>query len=345
MTRAPTIQIAIVDPCSASGYTPTTLLMAGLGGTEATVLRIARGLAERTQIVHFQKGRDVAEMTDAGRMLPLSEAFRLSQNTTFVVINSWKVACKLRKSHPVARILLWLHINPGRHNRPMALALREANVGIVCVSQSHAERLRVFLDKDAPRDISHIHNPIADDLVPDATSRDPNRLLFASAPHKGLKQVFARFRDARSKIPDLTLVVADPGYLAWDTGPVPEGVIFLGTLSHDALIAEMRRALCLFYPQTSFAETFGLVIAEANAVGLPALVHRELGANAEVVHGSGQLVDAFDTGAIIDRLRRWRAVPPTVCGDPRFRLAAVVRRWTDLLRLDHATVTLASRVA
>ncbi len=337
--------VAIVDPCCAAGYTPRMLRAGGLGGTEATVLRVSRALGPRTTVVHYQKGRDSAEATPAGRMLPLDDAFVPGAATTFLVINSWKVACKLRKAHVQARILLWLHIHPGRHNRAMAVALNSADIGVVCVSQSHAAQLRTFLGGDTPLQIDHIHNPIADSLCPDTTPRDPDRLLFASSPHKGLAQVFRQFSAARAAISGLTLAVADPGYLAWNTGPVPEGVSFLGTLPHESLIAEMRKALCLFYPQNTFAETFGLVLAEANAVGLPVLVHRDLGANAEVVGDPAQLIDGTNTAMIVDRLREWRAAPLIVRGNADFGLDTVVGRWADILRLDDIGATTARRVA
>lgn len=60
----------------------------------------------------------------------------------------------------------------------------------------------------------------------------------------------------------------------------------------------MRSALCLFYPQTSFAESFGLVIAEANAVGTPALLHAGLGANEEFASSTEQCVDGSDPEAV-----------------------------------------------
>jgi len=348
MTRAPSLgpcgAVAIVDPCCVAGYTPASLAAGGLGGTEATVLRVSGALSRYAEVLHFQKGRDLAEATSAGRMAPLTDAFASRPYTTFIVLNAWKVACKLRKAHPQARILLWLHIHPGRHNRPMAGALVRANIRVVCVSRSHAVRLRVFLGTDAPS-ISHIYNPIADDLWPDATHRDPDRLLFASSPHKGLAQVFAQFRAVREAIPGLTLGVADPGYLAWDTGPVPDGVTFLGKLPHDALVSEMRRALCLFYPQTTFAETFGLVLAEANAVGLPVLVHRDIGANAEVAGNPVQLVDGNDTAELCIRLQGWRAVPPVVCANPAFRLKSVAQDWVGLLGLADRPANTARKVA
>jgi glycosyltransferase involved in cell wall biosynthesis len=337
--------LAIVDPCSARGYTPDALQAGGLGGTEATVLRVATFLSTDMTIVHYQRGRLIAEQTSAGIMRPLAEAFAPVPEATIVVINAWKVACKLRKVHPAARIILWLHIHPGRHNHPMAGALAAAGVKIICVSASHAASLRRFLSNGPPLAIDHIYNPIAPGLMPDGTPHDPDRLLFASSPHKGLTQVFDRFRTARAAIPSLTLSVADPGYLAWDTGPVPEGVNFLGPLPHAKLIAEMRRAHCLFYPKTTFAETFGLVMAEAQAVGLPVLAHDTIGANAEVVTDDDQLLDARKDDQIIARLKAWRNVRPAVRGNPAFALTAVGECWRELLAAPVRADTTSQKVA
>lgn len=335
MTRPAPPVLAIVDPCCPAPYAPRDLSDGTLGGTEATVLRVTRALAARMTIVHFQRARGRVEATDAGQMVPLSAAFAVTlPHATYVVINAWKVACKLRKLHPQARILLWLHVHPGKHNRPMAEALAKAGIGIVCVSHSHEAQLRIFLGHGAAPRITHIYNPIAEGLQPDDTPRDPNRMLFASSPHKGLAQVFRQFRTVRATLPDLTLAVADPGYLAWNTGPPPQGVTFLGTLRHAALIGEMRRASCLFYPQTTFAETFGLVLAEAQAVGLPVLAHRGLGANSEVVEDPEQLIDGTDPATLVARLTAWGRQPPEVRANPAFRLEAVAARWADLLGLD-----------
>ena len=331
MSRPRACDVAIVDPCCAGGYTPGALLSGGLGGTEATVLRVMTTLSAEAAVVHFQQGRTVTEETDAGIMRPLDDAFVTGVAPLFVVINSWKVACKLRRSQTEARIVLWLHVHPGRHNRPMARALAEAGIDVFCVSASHAASLRGFLSDGPTLAIDHVYNPIAPGLAPDGTAPDVDRLLFASSPHKGLAQVFDRFRAARAAIPTLTLAVADPGYLAWDTGPVPDGVEWLGPLSHATLMKEMRRALCLFYPQTHFAETFGLVMAEAQSVGLPVLAHDRIGANAEVVTAPGQLLDAADDARIIARLRDWRIARPVVTGNPAFSLDAVSARWREIL--------------
>ncbi|MDF1728358.1 MAG: glycosyltransferase, partial [Sulfitobacter sp.] len=269
--------------------------------------------------------------TEAGRFSPLEHVFDQPQPDVFVVVNRWKVALKLRKLFPDVPIFLWLHVFPGRHNRRMGAALKKAGITLVCVSRSHANAVQAFCGPDCRPNITAIYNPIADDLRPDPTPRDTGRLLFASSPHKGLKQVFEQFAALRKTLPDMTLAVADPGYLRWETGPAPEGVVFLGSLPHSALLHQMRRSLCLFYPQTSFAETFGLVLAEANATGTPALIHAGLGANDEIVSGAEQLIDGNDAAQILARITEWRARLPRVSANAQFRLSSVQRAWVRTL--------------
>ena len=321
--------LAIVDPMAPRPYSGRPGSLAGLGGTEATVASVARALGVRVDV--FQSARREVERETRLRFAPLDLSTPLPGDPPrILVINSWKVALKLRALHPGAEVGLWLHVYPGRHNRRMGPALARAGITIVCVSEAHARHMRDFAPEAR---VTHVANPIPDDLRPDGTARDRNLLLFASSPHKGLDQVFRAFEAARSDVPELRLAVADPGYLKWPIGTVPAGVDLLGRLEQAELHALMRRALCLFYPQTFFAETFGLVIAEANAVGCPALVHRRLGANDCVVSDPSQLVDGRDPDAIVDRLRRWRARPPVVAARPEFRMSRVREAWLDLLDL------------
>ena len=329
-------QIALVDPMCKTGYRPTDLAKGVLGGTEATVLRVAARLKGRVNFSHYQAGRREAEATEAGQMHPLEDAASMGRADGIIVINSWKLAVRMRKSHPGVPIHVWLHVFPGRHNRPMGRALRMADIGLICVSKSHAEQLGTFLGAGPKPQITWIYNPIADDLAPRPVSRDPNLLLFCSSPHKGLQEVFERFTRLRREMPQLRLAVADPGYLRWDAGPPPENAVFLGNLTHEALIAQMRQALCLFYAQTGFAETFGLVMAEASAVGTPVLAHRGLGANNEILNADFQgsadgVIDCTDPVAIASTIHRWQASPPSPTANPQFRLKSVARRWERLL--------------
>lgn len=323
----PRSALRILDPCAPRPYSDTTDLHR-LGGTEATVLRIAQGLADDVSVSVEQAARRVTETVKGVRFVPMD--LNASAPGTIVVINSWKVALICRRHNPQTRILVWQHVVPGKHLRPMLAGLANAGIGIVCVSRALAAMLRSFATGRMP-DLHAIPNPIADDLHPDATPRNRDLLFFASAPHKGLDQVLAAFVDLRETLPSLRLELADPGYLAWDTGAVPAGVTALGTLPHRDVIAKMRQSLCVFYPQTRFAETFGLVLAEANAVGCPVLVHRGLGANDEVVSDADQCIDAGDPDRIAAQIVAWRKTPPKPTLNSQFRATAVLQDWQRLL--------------
>lgn len=327
--------VAFIDPLAPQPYSGAPGALTGLGGTEMTLVKVCERLALTRHIVVHQRARQGPDEVFAGVRYSSFDVKRPLANepSTIVVINSWKVALKLARTHREARVLCWLHVFPGRHNRSFAAELKAAAVEIVCVSKTHANWLRQFLCADAPP-IQYVYNPIADHLAPDDTPRDPDLLLFASSPHKGLGQVFRRFEALRERFPGLKLAVADPGYLAWPTGRVPAGVRPLGRLEHNDLIGWMRRALCLFAPQDEFAETFGLVVAEANAVGCPALLQSGLGANDEVASDPGQCIDTSHSEKIAERIAAWRTADPAsprAQAQPDFRLSSVTAQWSALL--------------
>ncbi|PWK58814.1 glycosyl transferase family 1 [Silicimonas algicola] len=326
------MRVAILDPNAPRPYTTDPASLIGLGGTEMTIADVAHGLARDVRLEIHQAARTASSCISGVWFTPYAWKAKVRAET-IVVINSWKAAVACRKVNPDARMLLWLHNVPGRHNRRMGEALREADVTIVCVSASHARSLRAFLGRSAPK-ITHVYNPIPDDLRPLGLSHDPDLLFFASAPHKGLCEVFQNFRAVRDAFPTMTLAVADPAYMRWDCGPVPDGVRMVGRQDKARLWEVMERSLCLFCPQTTFAETFGIVLAEANAVGCPVLTHGGLGANDEVVSSRQQCIDCTDMDAMIATIGRWRESRPKVSGRSDFRLSSVLEDWRTLLQID-----------
>ena len=325
------MRLTILDPNAPKPYTTDPASLAGLGGTEMTVASVARALARDARIEIRQKAREIAALDDGIRFLPMGWKETIAADA-IIVINSWKAAVACRSANPDARIYLWVHNVPGRHNRKMGRALRRAGVEIICVSNSHARNLAEFLGDEAPA-IGHIYNPVPDELAPRGLTHDPDLLIFASAPHKGLREVYRAFSTLRTTLPSLRLAVANPGYMAWDAGPVPNGVEILGRKPKERLWRSMEQALCLFYPQTSFAETFGIVLAEANAVGCPVLVHKGLGANDEVPSSAEQVIDCTDPDLLLRTVRAWRERRPVVSVRPEFRLSAVADEWRRCLGL------------
>lgn len=321
--------VCFVDPCAPRPYTTQAPSLAGLGGTEMTLATLAGELSHHIGVEVRQSARRGRIYESDVRFAPFDVNDRIIA-PVIVVINSYKVALKLARTHPEARIFLWLHVVPGKHCRKMGRLLHDAGISVICVSQAHADMLRGYLHDPLPR-LEVIYNMIPDTLRPNDTPRDRDRLFFASAPHKGLDQVYEAFSEMRRRIPSLNLCVADPGYLAWDSGRVPEGVTVLGRLDRARVWHHMRRSLCLFYPQRRFAETFGIVLAEANAVGCPVLVQKGLGANDEVVSSPDQCVDTTDMDVLEARLRAWRDAPPEIAGRRDFRLSVVTARWLGFL--------------
>lgn len=328
-----------LDPVAPFAYGGKASAGRALGGTEATVLRIAESLASRGARVAVAQARREEREESAGGVLFLPydpaaappDGWQDCENV--VLLRADKLMKRLARQYPQARRWLWMHCFPGRHRR--GLLANAARQDFTLLTVSHALREAVL--RDNPQDagehgdrVEVVYNPVVVGPSSGVGPRDRNKLVFFSSPHKGLEQVLERFGRLRAEWPDLTLYLANPGYIP---GPemALEGVVNLGALDHSEVLRHVAEAFCVFYPQSSFAETFGLVFAEANALGTPVIAH-PLGA-AEEVLGSSQVVDCDSAGAVEELFRRWREEgPPPVGLSPRFTLASVTQRWVDLLK-------------
>lgn len=109
--------------------------------------------------------------------------------------------------------------------------------------------------------------------------RVPGRILFIgrAEPRKGLLVLLRAFVRLRARRPDATLVLVGPRWaqvhqlverpdsgLTW---PIP-GIAALGRVPHDTKVAEMGAAEVLCVPSLE-GESFGIVLAEGLAAGLP----------------------------------------------------------------------------
>lgn len=345
-----------LDPTCKQPYDTRTLRQQAMGGTEATITRIADVLDalvaqhNRTEIY--------------GRYLTPAKMLEIKS----VVINRDSRALPLaRRLYPNARIFLWLHdrLRPGSKRAgwlaSTASLLREMEVTIVCVSDSQRRGVEAALRTmglDSLRTLT-IYNPIDDALAPDGSPIDPNKLMFFSSPNKGLKFALDAFRALRREMPELRLVVGNPGYKVRKSAQIA-GVEYLGPQPQARIHAEVRTALCTFFPNFVIPETFGLVFAESNALGTPVLTH-DCGAAVEVLGESNQILPVtvahrvYETvlthvsprlratparlaaalglfDAYTERIRTWRSGGrPHVGPDPRFRLTVVAEQWRALL--------------
>jgi glycosyltransferase involved in cell wall biosynthesis len=156
------------------------------------------------------------------------------------------------------------------------------------------------------------------------------------------------------------LVVGNPGYKRM-RAVQRAGVELLGPQPQTRIHAEVRSALCTFFPNFVIPETFGLVYAESHALGTPVLTH-DCGAAREIVAdprevlplGAAHRLYERAVGALpvrwrrlparlaaaaglfdayVERIHEWRQGGRPLTGpDPRFRLSSVTEQWRALLQ-------------
>lgn len=332
-------KILFIDPVATRQYDERDLENDALGGTEATVVRVADALALDHLVVVAQSTREWCRTGPGGVIYApyrhKSEFLDHADVDAVVVVRAHKVLPRLRRRFPDAAMYLWMHCNPGRRLRTLARTCVDTDTTLVAVSDYHLDAMMSFFSQHDPSaarwlKAARIYNPVAPGLAPDGTAWDRNKLLFLSSPHKGLEQVLDVFAMLKRRCPEVRLCVANPGYLNWRV-PRTDGVIMLGKLRHEEAVSHLRDSLCLFYPQTMFEETFGLVFAEANAVGTPVIAHSH-GAAPEVLVDPAQLCDGADMAQVCDRVLRWReGERPVPWPDGRFALSRVLADWERLL--------------
>lgn len=329
--------ILFIDEVCPKPYSFIDLLTTPMGGTEATVIRIADALAHTNQFQVYveQHNRTEDDLTLNTKYLIQGKAGKADY---VVCLRDPKSVERARSRFPNAKIYLWSHDLPNQSlGHSVKLLKASGCLANITVSQYHQmqsiELLKAY-GYQGEFKVLKIYNPIEDRLIPDDTVFNPDKLSFVSSPHKGLGQALQIFKNLRNFNPKFELHVTNPGYFLPDLGQIP-GVIFHGPMIHADSLQHVRESLCLFYPNTVFPETFGLVMAESDAVGTPVLTH-SLGASYEVLDLPHEIVDCTKPKMVIDRVMEWyNGSRPTVRGKPKFRLSTVIKEWVKLFMNDN----------
>ncbi|AGA33818.1 glycosyl transferase group 1 [Thioalkalivibrio nitratireducens DSM 14787] len=344
------MNLLFVDPKSSTPYDGQGLRREAVGGTEASLVTVAEGLASVHAVAVEQLGRSrPAEISPGVRYLPLDtpDPFAGEPADAVVILRRIRLASRYRQRFPDSRLHVWVH----NWQRPEVMlkraVLARTRCSVIAVSDALARasdrlingvpaRLLGTLSGCGSRvPIRRIYNPVDDRLQVEPVPVDHDRMIFFSTPNKGLRRVLEAFLTVQRELPAMQLAIA---------GSAPEvleqyvpgcttrpGIRVLGRLPRDEVLRHVRESLCVFYPQDEHPETFGLVFAEANAVGTPVLAH-DFGAAAEILGDPVQLVDARDHAAIVARVVDWRSGGrPRVGGRPDLRRSAVLGEWRRLL--------------
>lgn len=329
------MEVLFFDAIAPKNYTLETLEIGSLGGTEASCLRIADALVKRgIGVTIAQRLRTTTEMLGGIKFVPLEHTPDITYDHV-VTLRDAKHYSDNKKTYKKARHYLWMHdVVSGQYRDHLLYFLQDQEVKFICVSEWHKtniiDALKPEMVKGKMR-VNRIYGPIADYWVKDATPYDPNKLIFFSSPHKGLDHVLNIFTQLRRQHPEFTLYISNPGYYP-DKSGLPEGTINLGSLPHKELVHHVRTAMCMFYPNVTFYETFGLVLAESNAVGTPVIAH-PLGAAREVLFHPSELMDCRDHMAVITKVLAWQSGErPIVKKKEEFSITEVIKEWLKVFK-------------
>jgi glycosyltransferase involved in cell wall biosynthesis len=330
--------IMIYDAVCPKPYTTASLQSGGIGGTEATVLRICEELSKTHNVILASKGTTSATGEHSNLTYIPTDTPSLTTPHVVITLRDAGHYRQNQKLYPHATHYLWLHdVVAGDYRVHLLRHLHMDNstpFKLLCVSEWHKTNVKTALEpilQPGHQTIDVVYNPLAEYCEFDFTPTTPKKLVFFSSPHKGLDYCIELFKYIHRMDPEFRLYIANPGYFPDKDGFV-EGVINLGALPHKEVVNHVRSSLCLFYPQYTFPETFGLVMAEANAVGTPVIAH-PVGAAAEILmQSSKQTLDCRNYKDVVDRVLSWADKDrPFVRADKRFKMAAVIQRWRALL--------------
>jgi phosphatidylinositol alpha-mannosyltransferase len=161
-----------------------------------------------------------------------------------------------------------------------------------------SEAAREFPSRMFPGDYRIIPNGVAVEKYAPAVgaSKVKGRVLFIgrAEKRKGLGVLLHAFARLRTRLPNATLVIAgatrgqalEESRLAFGPPLDLEGVEALGWVADDEKIAELARAEVLCAPSLA-AESFGIVLAEAMASGVPVVASDLPGYRAVLGDGEG----------------------------------------------------------
>lgn len=321
--------IVFLDTTANKYYDRNTLEKQPLGGTEATVIRVAEALAAMHLTVAVVQTRCAFFEPVMGQ-----HCFFI-HGDTLTTEDSCDHYIQIRRNtnpqlFPKSKKYLWMHDLAVADKGFTTKDLVDNGIKVIAVSRWHRKNIQSFLT-DYNETISYIYNPVPDTIYGQQPKYDKNLLVWTSSPHKGLGKALELFRKIREQQPSMKLIVYNPGYLQVDHARIAQEsqVYFAGTERCTNVWDTVSKALAVFYP-TQWDETFGMIGSEANALGTPVASYTR-GALKEVLTEE-QLVEKDDEEEIIKKVLKWNKEGKLLIqGKDEFRLSKVIPEWLKLL--------------
>ena len=333
--------ILFADTSHPKPYDFDDLAAHAMGGTESSLLRTADILGKNNhQVTVFQQNRKHSNTEHDFEFIGPDQLATIDQPDHVVILRKFPQLLVFQKHFPKAKLHLWIHTYKSwEYVLKRSIKLKHP-WQLITNSKTHAKHCDRILNKGilgrfynlfkTPIEIKTCYNPIpAPGKTTTNTRRDLNKLLFLSAPNKGLDQVLKTFKQINRHLKDLKLYIANPGYREDQPENIPN-VHYLGALPPKEVKHHIATSLCVFYPQNTFAETFGLIYAEANALKTPVMAH-DIGGAREILHPNNVLINAEDNYQITKTLVSWQRTLPEVSYRAEFNQKNIYIQWTEAL--------------
>lgn len=311
-----------------TGYHSTTLskgkyLNEGIGGTEYCAIKLAEALVRKGHIVVIS-GYVKNEVVDGVHYIHLEDLQRYQSPMSFndnkirgyahydvVIAQQYIHYFKelARKRITFDKSLFWLHNEDTWYswyrgkvmkNNGREYLYRGDMNGVVGVSKYHEDILKDYFKalgsttRDFNTYIHSIDNAIdLSDWNDQYYNKIPGRIIWSSAPDRGLNLILENWSKWKRIVPELSLVVACPPYSSdWSKGDVnQDGVEWVGSLSPSRLREEQLKAEYWVY-SSDYKETYCITALEA------------MMAKCKIItNGAGNIINLMDggkNGTVID---------------------------------------------
>lgn len=276
-----------------------------LGGTETALIRISEELHKMGQHVFIFQETELEPTKEGPCYISKREYQNIRSFDVVVSIREWY---ELFKPWPARKFYLWLS--------DCARSLKSYGIGdkrivkkvdgLILVSEW--QRKTICKDSGFPKKKTTIvPNGVNLDFFEGSEKRNPKRLIYSSAPDRGMIYLPSIFSELKKRHPDLELHVFssfDRYYAGWTPGFNPSapgenfklyepltklpGCTIHGSVLQKQLAREFLKSSILLYP-CNYEETSCITSMEAMAAGC-AIVTSDLAALKETVGEAGILI-------------------------------------------------------
>jgi len=278
-----------------------------IGGTESGLIRLSEALCARGHEVYIRSAFDAIpeqlREVNSVRYLLRQEDFNIQDLSAIVLVQDWRPAFFYSSTIP---LFFWTgdgfeqSSNLGIGDKRIVNKLE----GLITVSKWHARSLGGASNFPSQK-IFVLGNGVSENFFPsDEHKRSQGKMIFHSAPYRGLANVLSLYPKIKSIVKNCSLEVYSDMelYRRGDIYQGPhqniiqqlksqtvgiDGLSFKPTIPHAELAQVLKTATIFPYPCT-VQETFCMSLAEAMAAGVVPIVS-SMGALGEVI-GDGELV-------------------------------------------------------